>query len=53
MFEDMEQDYIRTQNSSWIDKVVWFERPWIKKLRQLKAGQYQRYSVVRTYHNII
>ena len=34
MFEDMEQ-YGRP------DKVVYFERPWIKKLRQLKAGQYQ------------
>ena len=22
------------------DYVVYFERPWIKKLRQLKAGQY-------------
>src|SRR5210317_1165351 len=34
MFEDMEQ-YGRP------DKVVYFERPWIKNLRQLKAGQYQ------------
>jgi len=34
MFEDMEQ-------YGTPDKVVYFERPWIKKLRQLKAGQYQ------------
>ena len=33
MFEDMEQ-------YGTPDKVVYFERPWIKKLRQLKAGQY-------------
>ena len=33
MFEDMEQ-YGEP------DYVVYFERPWIKKLRQLKAGQY-------------
>ena len=34
MFEDMEQ-YGEP------DYVVYFERPWIKKLRQLKAGQYR------------
>ena len=34
MFEDMEQ-------YGTPDKVVYFERPWIKKLRQLKAGQYR------------
>ena len=34
MFEDMEQ-YGEP------DYVVYFERPWIKKLRQLKAGQYK------------
>jgi len=33
MFEDMEQ-YGEP------DYVVYFERPWVKKLRQLKAGQY-------------
>ena len=33
MFEDMEQ-------YGTPDKVVYFERPWVKKLRQLKAGQY-------------
>lgn len=22
------------------DKIVWYERPWLKKLRQLRAGQY-------------
>ena len=39
MFEDME-DYIVQNSRGGIDKVVYFERPWIKKLRQLKAGQY-------------
>ena len=34
MFEDMEQ-------YGTPDKVVYFERPWIKKLRQFKAGQYR------------
>jgi carbamoyltransferase len=34
MFEDMEQ-------YGTPDKVVYFERPWVKKLRQLKAGQYK------------
>ena len=24
------------------DKIFWYERPWIKKARQLKAGQYNR-----------
>ena len=45
MFEDMEKYIHKTSDSTWrpsrwIDKVVYFERPWIKKLRQLKAGQY-------------
>ena len=45
MFEDMEKYIHKTSQSTWrpsrwIDKVVYFERPWIKKLRQLKAGQY-------------
>ena len=39
MFEDME-NYIVATGRGGIDKVVYFERPWIKKLRQLKAGQY-------------
>jgi len=39
MFEDME-NYICQNGRGGIDKVVYFERPWIKKLRQLKAGQY-------------
>ena len=39
MFEDME-NYICKYGRGGIDKVVYFERPWIKKLRQLKAGQY-------------
>ena len=39
MFEDME-NYIVQNSRGGIDKVVYFERPWIKKLRQLKAGQY-------------
>jgi len=42
MFEDMEQ-------YGTPDKVVYFERPWIKKLRQLKAGQY---SEVFTLNNL-
>ncbi len=42
MFEDMEQ-------YGTPDKVVYFERPWIKKLRQLKAGQY---SEVFTLDNL-
>ena len=42
MFEDMEQ-------YGTPDKVVYFERPWIKKLRQLKAGQY---SEVFTLKNL-
>jgi carbamoyltransferase len=46
MFEDMEKYIHKTSQSTWrpsrwIDKVVYFERPWIKKLRQLKAGQYR------------
>ena len=40
MFEDME-NYIVHRSRGGIDKIVWFERPWIKKLRQLKAGQYR------------
>ena len=40
MFEDMES-YITKTGRGGIDKVVYFERPWIKKLRQLKAGQYK------------
>ena len=40
MFEDME-NYICQNGRGGIDKVVYFERPWIKKLRQLKAGQYR------------
>ena len=40
MFEDME-NYICQYGRGDIDKVVWFERPWVKKLRQLKAGQYK------------
>jgi carbamoyltransferase len=42
MFQDMEQ-------YGTPDKVVYFERPWIKKLRQLKAGQY---SEVFTLDNL-
>ena len=48
MFEDME-NYICQYGRGGIDKVVWFERPWIKKLRQLKAGQY---SEVFTLDNL-
>jgi len=48
MFEDME-NYICKYGRGGIDKVVYFERPWIKKLRQLKAGQY---SEVFTLDNL-
>ena len=40
MFDDME-NYIGDTGRGGIDKVVYFENPYTKKLRQFMAGQYR------------
>jgi len=46
LFEFVKQDTLpeellnRALDINWPDRIFWYERPWLKKVRQLYAGQY-------------